>query len=164
MLPTWEQRSIITANLLNPAFCGEIIRLATSSYEKKAGKPLAFPLSFLILPLVLHKKTRDTLPKTIATKLHDWLSSNDELKIGMAERIKYLVPYTRETILFLLFHEVLSLDNAGQLTVTSTSKVQYPDSLTEEIHEILKKSQSIGRWMAVFPRESMVYTMFGIQP
>ena len=164
MLPVWEQRSIITASLLNPAFCGEAIRLASVSFQKKHGKNIPFPLVFIILPLVLHKKTRESLPGSSRTKLHDWLSSNDELKIGMAERIKYLVPYTRESILFLYRYNILSFDEQGCIKTTGSLIVKSADILTDEVQDIFNKSIALGRWMATFPRESMVFTMLGIQP
>ena len=33
MLPSWENRPVTVANLLNPAFCGEIIRIMLKAYK-----------------------------------------------------------------------------------------------------------------------------------
>jgi len=38
MIPKWQNRPIIVANLYNPAFCGEVLRVAIKSYEKEKKK------------------------------------------------------------------------------------------------------------------------------
>lgn len=47
MMEKWEDRSQIAANLLNPAFCGEIIRRTIAAYnnnEENAKFPFSFAL------------------------------------------------------------------------------------------------------------------------
>ena len=49
----WEDRSKIVANLLNPAFCGEILRRAIVSYnENEENMLFPFSLLYLILPII----------------------------------------------------------------------------------------------------------------
>jgi hypothetical protein len=163
-LPNWEDRSVITANLLNPAFCGEIIRLVCAEHQKLSKKEISFAMIFIVLPLVLHKSTRDKLPKRKVVRLHDWINSDSELKLGLAERIKYLVPYTRETLLFLYQQDILTFSEEGHLKVLQLRKKKYPQSFTEEVKDILSKSAFIGRWLTTFPKEQMTYTILGIQP
>ena len=47
-MENWEDRSKIVANLLNPAFCGEILRRAIVSYNDNEENML-FPFSLLYL-------------------------------------------------------------------------------------------------------------------
>ena len=50
-MENWEDRSKIVANLLNPAFCGEILRRAIVSYnENEENMLFPFSLLYLILP------------------------------------------------------------------------------------------------------------------
>ena len=46
-MENWEDRSKIVANLLNPAFCGEILRRAIVSYNENEENML-FPFSLLL--------------------------------------------------------------------------------------------------------------------
>ena len=56
-MENWEDRSKIVANLLNPAFCGEILRRAIVSYnENEENMLFPFSLLYLILPIILLKK------------------------------------------------------------------------------------------------------------
>lgn len=51
-MENWEDRSKIVANLLNPAFCGEILRRAIASYNDNEENMLfPFSLLYLILPI-----------------------------------------------------------------------------------------------------------------
>jgi ABC-3C biological conflict system middle component len=62
MMPPWNKRPAETANLLNPAFVGVLLRKAIDGYtaESEAGMP--FELIFLVLPLSLHPPTAARLP------------------------------------------------------------------------------------------------------
>lgn len=164
MLPIWEHRSIISANLLNPAFCGEVIRIVGESYQKNGNKNMSFSLVFIILPVLLHMDTRESLPRSTRKKLHDWLGEHDKLKIGLAERVKHLVPYTRESVLFLYRYNKLHFDSEGNLKIEATKSRKNPIPTTDEIQDIFERATFLGRWMSTFPKDSMIYTMFGIQP
>lgn len=163
-LPNWNERSIFTAHLLNPAFCGELIRRVASNYAKKRGDNLSFALLFFILPLLLHKKTREKLPKSTRTKVQDWLLENEILKIDLIPNIKYLVPYTRESLIFLYNHEVIDFASKGTINVLVTRNKSFLNKPTMEIDNILTNADFLGRWMATFPEDKLVYSFFGVKP
>jgi len=52
MLPNWENRPEITANLVNPAFCSEIMRECVNAYKIETKENFPFALSVLVLPLI----------------------------------------------------------------------------------------------------------------
>lgn len=83
-MKSWESRPTEVANLLNPAFCGEILSNTISSYHSTTHKNFPFALSFLILPIVLHSPTRRTMPPRKG--MHVWLQENPEIKINFANR------------------------------------------------------------------------------
>ena len=82
----WETRSTEVANLLNPAFCGELMLCCIKTYMETSKKPFPYPLVFLILPIILHKKTRTSISKTTREQLHVWIRFNQEIKIGHTKR------------------------------------------------------------------------------
>src|SRR3712207_6440195 len=108
-LAVWRDRPPEAAYLLHAAFCALVLRAAVHAYraERAAGLPL--PLAFLVLPIVLHKRTRSALPTTARTRLHTWLASHPEMRVGFADRVTNLVPYTREAILFGVQHQAFQL-------------------------------------------------------
>ena len=42
MIKEWEDRTAIVANLLNPAFCGEILRRFIKAYNDKSDNQTSF--------------------------------------------------------------------------------------------------------------------------
>ncbi|MDQ7084394.1 MAG: DUF6521 family protein [Sulfurovum sp.] len=108
MIPQWENRPVVIANLLNPAFCGEVLRIAIKAYQKETNHGLPFAVTFLFLPLLLDKNTRDRFPKTTTSKFYQWLEENAVVKIFIGTRIKNLVPYTREAIQFLIYYDAIN--------------------------------------------------------
>lgn len=59
MIP-WSKRTPEIANLLNPSFCAILLYSATFEYQKKAkNNSMPFPLLYLVLPIILHKSTRN---------------------------------------------------------------------------------------------------------
>lgn len=164
MIPNWKERPTIVANLLNPAFCGEIIRIAIKSYTDEHNQPMPFPLLFLILPLVLQKQTREKLPATTSKKIYEWLEENTVIKIHLSKKVKNLVPYTREAILFLIYHEAIKINDNGKLEYIKYRKKSINYIQDEEIQNIYKKSQMIGKWFTRIGDTKTIYASIGIKP
>jgi hypothetical protein len=70
----WRERSIEERNLLNPGFCAMLLWHAALGYASELSVPMAIELSFLVLPFVLHRETRESLPSNIRTSLPTWLA------------------------------------------------------------------------------------------
>ncbi len=88
----WNERPSEEARNLNPAFCGELIFRAVSDYRKLKPQPFSFALSFLILPIALHKATRDQLPGKASTAFVGWLADNGPFLAQLPDRVLRLVP------------------------------------------------------------------------
>jgi hypothetical protein len=58
----WIQRPREEANLLNPVFCCTILASSIVSYMSVDVEGMPYPLALMILPVVLHKATREALP------------------------------------------------------------------------------------------------------
>jgi hypothetical protein len=113
----WNQRPIEVANLFNPAFCALLLRQAVAGYQKISGHGMDYAMAFVVLPVVLHKATREALPYASTTKLHMWMQKHHEVRIGFTERMQNMVQITKEALLFALQRNALALDETGVLVV-----------------------------------------------
>ncbi len=164
MIPKWEDRPIVVANLLNPSFCGEILRAVIKAYTKETSQGLPFTLTFLVLPILLNKETRERFPKSVSTKFYEWLEENAIVKIFIGTRIKNLVPYTREGIQFLIYYEAININNKAELELIPYRKktIQYKNS--NEIEDIYKKAEMLGKWLGRTGDITTIYSLIGIKP
>ena len=164
-MENWEDRSKIVANLLNPAFCGEILRRAIVSYnENEENMLFPFSLLYLILPIILHKKTRDNMPQRSSTYFHHWVNENEYLFIDFAGRVKELLPYTKESLMFLLLHNAVEISDNGEIQVNKLSKKLPVGENVEEIRTIYKKAELLGKWLRLTGNEQTIYMFLKIRP
>jgi len=165
MLPNWEERPITVAHLLNPAFCGEIIRRCSQSYKEKhlKSRSLPYPLCFIVMPLVLHKEIRNNLPKTAGRNFIDWIESNQSIKMEMPRLTKILVPYTREALMFLMKYEIVDFSQNGEIDVYVKSKGKVIIDRSE-VEQCFSKAELVGRWFAHAGSYQSIYTSFGMKP
>ena len=98
-MKVWSERAQEIAFLLNPAFCGRILYSTIKTYANNSHRALPFPLIYLVLPLVLHKSTREKINSR--TQLLVWIQKYPELLIDFPQRARDLVPITNETLEFL---------------------------------------------------------------
>jgi hypothetical protein len=164
-MKNWEERSVITANLLNPAFCSEIIRRTIVSYNKnEEDEKFPFSLLFLILPIVLHKKTREHMPMRSSTYFHSWVEENEFLFIDFAERAKQLNPFTKESLMFLLQHNAANITNDGQIEVNPYRKKTPRGENLDEVIGIYRKAELLGKWLRLTGNEQTIYMFLKIRP
>src|SRR6185312_16325423 len=100
MLKNWNDRPEVTANLVNPAFCCEVIKECIKGYKSEISENLPYPYAILVLPFILPGRIRNILPKSKATSLHTWLNENGNLKINIADHIKGFMPFSKEAVMF----------------------------------------------------------------
>jgi hypothetical protein len=159
----WENRPIEVANLLNPAFCGEVLFRAISECQATSRQPFPYALTFLVLPIVLHKRTREQIPIPARVQLHAWLQQHQDVRVGFAGRTKQMVPITYESMLFLLQLNQLSIDEQGHLIARIRRRPpQLQTSL--EIEDCYRKARIVGRWFARAGASENVFTMWGVKP
>lgn len=163
MLAQWEQRPIELANLLNPAFCALLLRDAAVGYQDAGSGGLPLPLAFLVLPVVLHARTRDALPKQTRTLLHSWLQNNTPTQLEVSQRVTRLLPYSREALIFGLQHNVLGLSDEGAL-VNGMSRLRNPFPGGSEPAECRRKAEFIGRWFAKSGDATQILVIWGLRP
>ncbi len=165
MIKNWQERSLITANLLNPAFCGEVIRRTIVSYnDNEKGAKFPFVLSFLVLPILLHKRTRQDMPIRSSTYFHTWVEENEHLFLGFADRVKQMLPFTKESISFLMIHKAINVDDNGLFEVLHYRKATPKGESTFEIKEIYKKADLLGKWLRLTGNTQTIFMFLKIRP
>ena len=82
----WAERPTELAYLFNPAYCGLLLREAIDGYNAEKPEGMFFPLAFLVLPVVLHRHTRELLPRGITTALQPWLQEHPQVHVTMVEQ------------------------------------------------------------------------------
>lgn len=158
-LAPWRTRPAHEAFLLNPAFCARLLWLSVS----EAGETgLSFELLFLPLPLVLHKPTRDRLPSTVRTPIGSWITENDNVRVGFAERCRLLVPLTREALLLLCTRELVVFEGSRVRVVGRIKASLKTDS--GEVKDCVLRARFVGRWFAQAGRSAPIFTLFGVRP
>lgn len=162
----WADRPSEVANLLNPAFCGLLLREAAVGYESVTPTGLPFPLAFLVLPVVLHEATRELLPRSTTTSLHAWLQENPQARVNFAERARELASWTREALLYLAARGTVRFAEGG--AVQSAGKLSRGRSALEEgsaeVKLCLQKAKLVGKWFALAGDTATVLQMWGVRP
>jgi hypothetical protein len=162
MIP-WEQRSIEIASLFNPAFCSLILRQSIMGYLSEQSSGMPFPLSFLILPIVLHRNTREMLPGNITIKMHVWVNNRGEVKVQFPERCKRLAQFTREGLIYGMQGNLFSVNEMG-FFIPSEMKIKLPWNKATESYKCARKAEFIGRWFAKAGEASTIFHMWGVRP
>lgn len=159
----WAGRAREEAANLNPAFCGELLARAVSEYHRLREIPFPYPLAFLILPIALHKRTRDLLPGRSSTAFVGWIAENRPSLVEIPERVIRLMPVTREALLFALQHHILHFERGGLASGVKRIPVRAKlDHTTDDSEEARRTASMLGRWFAAQGSTSSIMQGFGI--
>jgi len=156
-LTHWHDRPQATAAYLNPAFIAALIATAARGYEAERQQPMAWPMAFIIAPMLLHRPTRQALPDTTATHLSTWVSRNALVNAGFAARAKNLTPAVNEALRFGLRQGALTLQNGGVIGSVRTTK-------DPELRTLLNNARLVGRWLAKTDQPATVFALLGVEP
>jgi len=162
----WEQRSHEERALLNPGFCANLLWHAAHGYSDGGTGALSFEESFLILPFVLHRETREGLPRSIRTSLAVWLDENPLARGRVASRARLLVPFTKESLIFGGVHGFIRFDGAKLQAEMAWRKAvnQVLKDSSEEVRDCAKRAQFVGKWFAQAGSTTTVLSLMGVRP
>lgn len=160
----WTERNSIVANLFNPAFCGEIIRVVAKEYNKNGTTPFPYAFTFLVLPILLHRETREKMPRTVRTYFFVWVEQNDHLFYDFAKRTRGMVKYTKEALTFLMHYQRISINEAGGILTDLVNSQKFAQENYEEYDEIIKKAEMLGKWLSSTSDVKSIYSFFRITP
>jgi hypothetical protein len=162
----WRERPQELAHLLNPAFLGLLVVRTSAGYAMEGGAGLPFPLVFLALPIVLHRSTRERLPRTIATKMTVWMEQLPDVRVGFPERVRALGPHVREAVHFDLAMDAVRLTADARLEVSNDmqARVELRGEAMDEVNECLRRASFVGRWLTGAGSMSTIFASWGIRP
>jgi Family of unknown function (DUF6521) len=158
----WADRSPETAALLNPALLAVVSAAAASQYERESQEPMPWPLAFLAAPLVLHRGTRDALPRSTRTHLATWITNNPVIRAGFPQRAQSLTGLVREGLRFGMTH--------GALSVTADGRIQglFPPSARPiqggDAADIVRSAGFVGKWFTRADQPATLFALLGVAP
>ena len=159
----WRDRPVEIANLFNPAFCAVLLDQAIKAYERETSTGLPYSLSFVILPVVLHERTRSVLPTTTRTRMRQWIIDNPQVKIGFAERVSNLIPIVKETILFGLQIGAFTISDDGHIHSVPRKISSARWERQTEPYECVRKAKMVGKWFGLSDSVAGIYSILGVQ-
>jgi len=163
---SWAERSHEEKSLLNPAFCAFLLWNAARGYAREETGRLSFEESFLILPMVLHRETREGLPHTIRTSLAVWLDENPLVRGRVESRARQLVSFTKEALTFGGIHGLIHFEESGlhaDIAWTGIVNRKVNES-SDEVKDCAKRAGFIGRWFAQTGGAATVLALLGVRP
>lgn len=162
----WSQRSREERVLLNPAFCANLLWHAARGYTGVGNGVLSFEEAFLVLPFVLHRATREALPRDTRTSLAVWLNNNSLARGRIANRARLLVTFTKEGMTFGGMHGLIHIDD-GRLHAKEAWKRSMNRSLrasSDEVRSCAKRAEFVGKWFAKTGSTPTVLALMGVRP
>ncbi len=159
----WNQRPFEIRNLFNPAFCGLVLFRALDGYEEQDPRGMPFSLSLLVLPLCLHKDSREVIAGSPRSYLLKTTEKNQQVMVGLADRVTQMLPYAFEGFGLLMERRCIAVTSDGRIQ-TVPDKVRKTVSGTDETVSCQKVARIVGREFARIADRATVYTAFGIRP
>lgn len=159
----WDQRPFEIRNLFNPAFCGLVLFRALHAYEEVDARGMPFSLSLLVLPLCLHKDSREVIASSPRSYLLRTTEKNQQLLVGFAERVTQMLPYAFEGFGLLMERGCIAIADDGRIQ-TVPDRVRKTVKGTDETVSCQKVARIVGREFARIADRATVYATFGIRP
>jgi hypothetical protein len=150
--------------MLNPALIASVLVIAVQEYSERRKDPLLAAHAFLIVPLVLHRDTRERLPIRSSSHWTKWVSDNPVLIAGFPARALALREHVREGLRFGLRYGVLSLDGFGGLVLGQTSATIPGRTAEGDIRDLLTGAQRVGRWLTKLELPATAFALLGMRP
>ena len=158
----WDQRPFEIRNLFNPAFCGLVLFRALHGYEEEDVRGMPFSLSLLVLPLCLHKDSREVIAGSSRSYLLKTIEKNQQVMVGFADRVTKMLPFTFEGFGLLMERGCITVTDDGRIQ-TVPNKVRKTVSGTDETISCQRVARIVGKEFARIADRVTVYTTFGIR-
>jgi hypothetical protein len=159
----WDQRPVEIRNLFNPAFCGLVLMRALCGYEEEDERGMPFSLTLLVLPLCLHKPSREILHAGSRSYPLKLVASHPELLVGFARRATDLLPFTFEAMGFLMHMGLFTVDVQGRLK-TAPKGLRKSVAGTAETISCQRVARFLGKEFARVGDRSTLYMTMGVRP
>ncbi|MBQ7803066.1 MAG: hypothetical protein IJ372_00295 [Rhodococcus sp.] len=150
--------------MLNPALMAAVIGSAAIQFRKAGKSSMPWAYSFIVAPLVLHRGTREELPKTTRTHWSAWVAEHPVEHAGFARRALSLKEPVQEGLRFGLRNGMLQVDEQGCLLASLASGKGHTLVKESEIHRIVTRAGFVGKWLTKIEQPSTVFVLLGVAP
>jgi hypothetical protein len=164
----WSERPSEEQRLLNPSFCSLLLWHSAGGHAEATRRRvgIAFEECFLVLPMVLHREIRESLPSRTTTSLPVWLANNPLAPSTIADRARSLVPFTKEALRFagsyglIQFSQTLIHANPDWRRRMASAL----DNSSDEVRTCAMHAAFVGKWFAKTGNVETVMSLLGVQP
>lgn len=163
-MTTWSERSRTQAVMLNPALLATLTANAALQYRSNSETPMPWVYCYIIAPLVLHRGTRESLPKNIRANLNTWVAEHPIEHAGFAPRAQSLRDCVQEGLRFGLRTNLLSINEEGGLTASLASGKGHTLAKDSEVQQIVARAGFVGRWLTKIEQPATVFVVLGVAP
>jgi hypothetical protein len=132
-------------------------------YEEEDARGMPFSLSLLVLPLCLHKDSREVVAGSSRSYLLKITEKNPQIQVGFTDRVTSMLPYAFEGFGLLMERGCISVTIDGRLQ-TVPDKVRKTVTGTDETKSCQRVARIVGKEFARIADRVTVYTTFGIRP
>lgn len=155
-LSAWAKGDISpeVERLLNPAFGCAVLAMAARRYSKQpAGHGLGLPLllAFVVLPLVLHGRTRQSIVQhNTGYGLHRFIRTHSETLAGLDRRVQGFRAFSQAAVTFGACNGLIELDDES-LHIAATPaflRALSAADLDEDAIGTLRAADRLGAWFA----------------
>jgi hypothetical protein len=158
----FDERPREAAALLNPGFVALLLAHAARQHQDHTRVSMAWPLAFLVAPLVLHEPTRRQLPRAVSTSLVTWTQREPVLRAGLPARAQALTPTVREALRFGVRLGALRLE--GPALIVPRVPGSPPADASAEVRECVMRARLLGRWFAAVGDPATIMLTLGVSP
>ena len=165
-MTAWIDRTIEERALLNPAFCASLIWHFAAAGDELGQRSLTLAESYLVLPIVLPRNSREALPRSTRTSLAAWIDENPSFQATLAVRSRAMVPFTKEALIFGGTRQFLQVSTDAvrarvewKRNANSTLRQSSP-----ETQACLKKAAFLGSWFLETGTANTVMALLGVRP
>ncbi|WP_243700292.1 three component ABC system middle component [Paracoccus versutus] len=135
---------------------------AIMAFQEIDRKGMPFSLSLLVLPLCLHRETREVVRTKKKSYFLKIAAEHPEFQIGLARRCTDILPFTFEGLGLLMQSGVLTVEAAGRLQIGAG--IRKTLSGTHESLECQRTAAFLGKEFARIGDRSTVYATLGVRP
>jgi len=163
-MTTRSGRSRTQAAMLNPALLASLTANAAIQYRNNADRTMPWVYAFIIAPLVLHRATRESLPRSVRANLNAWVAEHPVEHAGFARRAVSLKDSVQEGLRFGLRTGILAVDSEGGLTAQLAKGKGHTLAKDSEVQRIVARAGFVGKWLAKIEEPATVFVVLGVAP
>lgn len=159
----WNVRPPEIRTLFNPAFCGLVLARSIKGFNQETSESMPYSLSLLILPLCLHKRTRDQILDNNRSYFTKILEAYPEIRVNFAQRTHGLLRYSMEALAFLMKCNSIQVDGNGSL-ILNEDGIRKTISGSQDTQDCQRAAILIGKKFGKINDKVTIYTSLGVKP